>query len=159
MINAVLVFNNSGQPRLTKFYTQRVCSPLLTLPHRNETNSFTEIQIIGNKRPTTPHLRNLHPRLPPYPRLLQLPTPPAHSLFAVNTLPQRQHQFPNIRRTSALQRRPLSNNLPALRNALFHHHLYIHRVPPRAHRLNTSICRSARSALRRRMRARPHFQL
>jgi hypothetical protein len=25
MINAVLVFNNSGQPRLTKFYTQLVC--------------------------------------------------------------------------------------------------------------------------------------
>jgi len=24
MINAVLVFNNSGQPRLTKFYTQLV---------------------------------------------------------------------------------------------------------------------------------------
>lgn len=29
MINAVLVFNNNGQPRLTKFYTQLVC---LTLP-------------------------------------------------------------------------------------------------------------------------------
>ena len=25
MINAVLVFNNAGQPRLTKFYTQLVC--------------------------------------------------------------------------------------------------------------------------------------
>jgi hypothetical protein len=29
MINAVLVFNNSGQPRLTKFYTQLVNFPLL----------------------------------------------------------------------------------------------------------------------------------
>ena len=28
MISAVLVFNNSGQPRLTKFYTQLVRSPL-----------------------------------------------------------------------------------------------------------------------------------
>jgi len=27
MINAVLVFNNNGQPRLTKFYTQLVNSP------------------------------------------------------------------------------------------------------------------------------------
>lgn len=25
MINAVLVFNNNGQPRLTKFYSQLVC--------------------------------------------------------------------------------------------------------------------------------------
>ncbi len=30
MINAVLVFNNSGQPRLTKFYTQLV-QPLPSL--------------------------------------------------------------------------------------------------------------------------------
>ncbi len=28
MINAVLVFNNSGQPRLTKFYTQLVRFPI-----------------------------------------------------------------------------------------------------------------------------------
>jgi hypothetical protein len=30
MINAVLVFNNAGQPRLTKFYTQ-----LVGLPHQS----------------------------------------------------------------------------------------------------------------------------
>jgi len=29
MINAVLVFNNAGQPRLTKFYTQLVRETLL----------------------------------------------------------------------------------------------------------------------------------
>ena len=28
MINAVLVFNNNGQPRLTKFYTQLVSTSL-----------------------------------------------------------------------------------------------------------------------------------
>lgn len=28
MINAFLVFNNAGQPRLTKFYTQLVRLPL-----------------------------------------------------------------------------------------------------------------------------------
>lgn len=38
MINAVLVFNNNGQPRLTKFYTQLVCtSP--TPPHHLPTTT------------------------------------------------------------------------------------------------------------------------
>ena len=32
MINAFLVFNGQGQPRLTKFYTQLVSSPLLVFP-------------------------------------------------------------------------------------------------------------------------------
>lgn len=32
MINAVLVFNNNGQPRLTKFYTQLVSNLLEQLP-------------------------------------------------------------------------------------------------------------------------------
>lgn len=32
MINAVLVFNNAGQPRLTKFYTQLVDPPPLLVP-------------------------------------------------------------------------------------------------------------------------------
>lgn len=32
MINAVLVFNNAGQPRLTKFYTQLVCLLLAPAP-------------------------------------------------------------------------------------------------------------------------------
>jgi AP-3 complex subunit sigma len=33
MINAVLVFNNTGQPRLTKFYTQLVYAPPSSLIH------------------------------------------------------------------------------------------------------------------------------
>jgi AP-3 complex subunit sigma len=32
MINAVLVFNNAGQPRLTKFYTQLVRCQRLRSP-------------------------------------------------------------------------------------------------------------------------------
>lgn len=32
MINAVLVFNNNGQPRLTKFYTQIVSAPMQREP-------------------------------------------------------------------------------------------------------------------------------
>lgn len=37
MINAVLVFNNSGQPRLTKFYTQLVSS-MIGLPGKERTD-------------------------------------------------------------------------------------------------------------------------
>lgn len=43
MINAVLVFNNNGQPRLTKFYTQLVRPqhphlPTNNNPHQSQTN-------------------------------------------------------------------------------------------------------------------------
>jgi hypothetical protein len=53
MINAVLVFNNAGQPRLTKFYTQLVWPPLL-LPPRHDS------RVLGNQRPAAPHLGDLH---------------------------------------------------------------------------------------------------
>lgn len=61
MINAVLVFNNAGQPRLTKFYTQLVRhAPTLHL-HLLQLTSH-----IGNQRPAAPHLGDLHPcRQPP----------------------------------------------------------------------------------------------
>jgi len=35
MINAVLVFNNNGQPRLTKFYTQLVRNRQPTILHHH----------------------------------------------------------------------------------------------------------------------------
>ena len=41
MINAVLVFNNNGQPRLTKFYTQLVRSSTTTLPLHHHHQSQT----------------------------------------------------------------------------------------------------------------------
>src|SRR5271170_6935390 len=141
MINAVLVFNNSGQPRLTKFYTQLV-RPSSSSPTTTRQEKRTNIRTTGNKRPTTPHLRNLHPRLQPLSRFLQLPAPPSPALLAINTLPLSQHQLPYRRRTSAFKRRPLSNNLPPLCNPLFHHHQHIHRIPARAHRFDTSIRRS-----------------
>jgi hypothetical protein len=50
MINAVLVFNNAGQPRLTKFYTQLV----RTTPPSQTAKQLT--RRIGNLCPTTPHL-------------------------------------------------------------------------------------------------------
>lgn len=44
MINAVLVFNNAGQPRLTKFYTQLVRSSSL-LTHNTSSNSLQETSV------------------------------------------------------------------------------------------------------------------
>lgn len=42
MINAVLVFNNAGQPRLTKFYTQIVRPPTFHLPtHKKQSLKLT----------------------------------------------------------------------------------------------------------------------
>lgn len=43
MINAVLVFNNAGQPRLTKFYTQLVNTDNLT--HHPSKNPYTNSSI------------------------------------------------------------------------------------------------------------------
>lgn len=68
MINAVLVFNNAGQPRLTKFYTQLV-RPLPPPSNNHLTGP-------GNICPTTSHLRNLPTSIPPPDWLLQLPPPP-----------------------------------------------------------------------------------
>jgi hypothetical protein len=66
MINAFLVFNNAGQPRLTKFYTQlvRPSTPLQPQP----------LTATGNISPTTSHRRNLPASIPPPNRLLQFPT-------------------------------------------------------------------------------------
>jgi hypothetical protein len=52
MINAVLVFNNNGQPRLTKFYTQLVCRNVHHVLHpsicRIATNTFLRTQQYNN---------------------------------------------------------------------------------------------------------------
>jgi hypothetical protein len=56
MINAVLVFNNAGQPRLTKFYTQLVHT---FMPYHPD---CTHSHQPGNQRPAAPHLGDLHPR-------------------------------------------------------------------------------------------------
>lgn len=59
MINAVLVFNNAGQPRLTKFYTQLV---YLSASHKSALYSHQP----GNQRAAAPHLGDLHScRQPP----------------------------------------------------------------------------------------------
>ena len=164
MINAVLVFNNSGQPRLTKFYTQLVNNR--NLQHA-PINLTTDIHI-GHQRTTTPHLRDLHPRLPP-PRLsLQLPpvrppqpplspfhTPPSKTHTNTPTPPQPppppRHHLPHPTRRPTPRRHALSNNLPALRHALLHPNIHIHGIPPRAARSHPSIRRSARPAVRKRV--------
>jgi sensor domain CHASE-containing protein len=52
MINAVLVFNNNGQPRLTKFYTQLVRRNTQHALHpsirRKAANTFPRIQQYNN---------------------------------------------------------------------------------------------------------------
>jgi hypothetical protein len=52
MINAVLVFNNNGQPRLTKFYTQLVRRNALPGSHpsicRIAANAFPRTQQCNN---------------------------------------------------------------------------------------------------------------
>ena len=50
MINAVLVFNNSGQPRLTKFYTQLV--RILSVMSK----AHADVRFIGHSSATASHL-------------------------------------------------------------------------------------------------------
>jgi hypothetical protein len=132
MINAVLVFNNAGQPRLTKFYTQLARLPLFL------SKPLLTVFPTGNLRPTTPHLRNLHPRLPPPHRLLQLPPPPPSPLPRLHFLNLKHYSHHLIR----TQRRPIPRNLSTLRNPLLHHNLHQYRIPSRSDRSNPSLRRS-----------------
>ena len=73
MINAVLVFNNNGQPRLTKFYTQLVRLPLSThsphsqhlrTPQRNNHSSHrpsVSSQPVPHRPATSAHSRPSSP--------------------------------------------------------------------------------------------------
>jgi hypothetical protein len=64
MINAVLVFNNAGQPRLTKFYTQLVSA----LPHHTILSTDS---LPGNVSPATSYLGDLLPCIASSVRILQ----------------------------------------------------------------------------------------
>ncbi|KAM0721290.1 hypothetical protein Q7P37_003578 [Cladosporium fusiforme] len=62
MINAVLVFNNNGQPRLTKFYTQldtavqqRLISEIFTLVSARPSSSCNFLPLPPLLAPTTPN--------------------------------------------------------------------------------------------------------
>ena len=73
MINAVLVFNNAGQPRLTKFYTQLVRSssllPVLTLSNRLQETSVQQrliseiFTLVSNRAPGSCNFLPLPPLL------------------------------------------------------------------------------------------------
>lgn len=58
MINAFLVFNGSGQPRLTKFYTQLASPPTTKsdIHHHGHANNLA-----GHNHAAAPNIRNLHP--------------------------------------------------------------------------------------------------
>lgn len=137
MINAVLVFNNSGQPRLTKFYTQLV--PLTSYISFFFSQKLTTT---GHPNPTIPHHPNLHPRLPTAVFRLQLPPPPA------SPLPRRLLLL--LRRYTL--RRPDPNNLPHLRHPLLHPNLHLNRIPPGPHRPHPSLRRGIRPLIRERVR-------
>ena len=69
MINAVLVFNNAGQPRLTKFYTQLVrFNPDLDLTLADNTK--------GNQRSAATDIGDLRSRSQPPCLSMQLPAVP-----------------------------------------------------------------------------------
>ena len=135
MINAFLVFNGQGQPRLTKFYTQLVRAlhkqefPALNLRRHFSNRTPTLTDLTGHEHSATPHLGNLHPRLKPPRRLLQLPPPSAR--------PRRLGHLAHIRR--AAQRCPFAGHVPPLRNPLLHRHLYLNRVTPRVDRPDPSL--------------------
>ncbi|CAI4217195.1 unnamed protein product [Parascedosporium putredinis] len=104
MINAFLVFNGSGQPRLTKFYTQlasRTPAPVTTrrlpFPHQHRSSRKLTPKI-GHKHTAAPHLRNLHPRLQPTRRLLQFPAPPTppRRLRHLDDLVRRAERRPSL---------------------------------------------------------------
>jgi len=64
MINAVLVFNNNGQPRLTKFYTQLVQFPMDCPDHTDHTD---------HRPRTLPHSSHFYHRYLPSSPLVRHP--------------------------------------------------------------------------------------
>ena len=128
MINAVLVFNNNGQPRLTKFYTQLVSS------QSRRINILIKQQLItrcasGYTNPTISHRPNIPSRRTTPSKRLQLsPSPPA-------PLP-RCSQL--LRRSL---RRPHPNYIPHLCHSIIHYDLHFNRISARFNRFNPGLCR------------------
>ncbi|KAI4189567.1 MAG: hypothetical protein L6R41_001363 [Letrouitia leprolyta] len=74
MINAVLVFNNSGQPRLTKFYTQLLISSPNIQDTAVQQRLISEIFTLVSSRPASASLTASHLSSP-----LPPPPPTIHS--------------------------------------------------------------------------------
>ena len=88
----------------------------------------------GHEYTTTVDLGNIHPRLKPPARRLQLPPSPS---------PTRRFGHIALLRRAA-QRCPLARDLPTLRDPLLYRYLYLYRVTPCAHRPDPGICGIAR---------------
>lgn len=89
MINAVLVFNNKGEPRLTKFYTQIVCNELPVLYSWRFFFRFPRLTApgrLGYTNTTEAHPADLPPRLSASAFCLQLPSPSAIALAGCETV-------------------------------------------------------------------------
>lgn len=127
MINAVLVFNGQGQPRLTKFYTQLVS-------HSSTKAAWLGSDLIltsaGNKHSTAPDLRNIYLGVEsPKRRLQLLASAASFSCFG--------HLHIIFR---AAQRCSIPRHIPQLRDSLLYHHIDIDRVPVGPAGPNTSLC-------------------
>lgn len=79
MINAVLVFNNAGQPRLTKFYTQLVGIMIPARIVKANTNT-------GYKRSTETDLGNLFSSVTQGCRVLQLFAAAALTFLSIDAI-------------------------------------------------------------------------
>lgn len=112
MINAVLVFNNNGQPRLTKFYTQLVSRTPQHSHTRAEQPQLTPET--GHANPAIPDRANIPSSRAASSKRLQLPP--------TSTSPLARRQLLRLR---AL-RYPHPDHIPDLRNAVVHHDLYVH---------------------------------
>lgn len=132
MINAVLVFNNNGQPRLTKFYTQLVGLQL----------AFFRLVLIitGYGDAANVAFPDLLPGLCSSSISLQFPITPS----IVGSV-----------RYLELSRCTNPDYLSPLRHALFHPDLHFYGVPAGIARFHSSIRGSARQTLRKCMRVGP----
>lgn len=129
MINAVLVFNNNGQPRLTKFYSQLVRSPSLCL-----TPSLT--LAAGYRNAAVVTFSDIHPCISSTGLCLQFPT------SASSTGSRSQQWFPRC---------PDSDHLPALCDLVLYSDIHLHRVTVGPARFHPSLRRSPRQALCKRL--------
>ena len=151
MINAFLVFNGQGQPRLTKFYTQLVSSRDYGAMRwtAQPAASSSNLVVIGNQHPATTNFRNIHAGIESTVRILQLPPPAA----VAGCL---KHHQKLVRGT---ERCPVAGDVPQLRDSLLYRHLHIDGVATRTDRSDTSIRGGAGQAFRECLRARSNLQL
>lgn len=141
MINAFLVFNGQGQPRMTKFYTQLVGRPnptsALPIVHgslcmvpRLPGLALTPPPSSGHKHSTASDLGNIRPCIQQARRVLQLP--------AASSTARRLGNVALVGRRPA-ERCTFARHIPPLRDPVLHRHIDGHRVAAGSHRLDTGL--------------------